>query len=107
MNYQYNVAWLVHRQVLYYQKPNTVSLPDILQQWFNKVNSAGEAEIDEGEKQRKSNLPKSIRLRATILVNLRPTVGIQVIYLLLFFEEYHIAICTNAMKNVNSKITHP
>ncbi|XP_050251517.1 wax ester synthase/diacylglycerol acyltransferase 5-like isoform X2 [Quercus robur] len=38
---------------------------------------AGEAEIDGGEKQRKSNLPKSIRLRATILVNQRPTVGIQ------------------------------
>ena len=75
--------------------------------WFNEVNSAGEAEIDGGEKQRKSNLPKSIRLRATILVNQRPTVGIQVIYLLLFFEEYHIAICSNAMKNVNSKITHP
>lgn len=107
MNYQYNVAWLVHRQVLYYQKRNTVSLPDIQQQWFNKVNSAGEAEIDGGEKQKKSNLPKRVRLRATILVNVRPTVGIQVIYLFLFFEQYHIAICSNAMKNVNSKITHP
>ncbi|KAM4076106.1 hypothetical protein ACJW30_12G038000 [Castanea mollissima] len=37
----------------------------------------GEAEIDGGEKHRKSNLPKSVRLRATILVNVRPTVGIQ------------------------------
>lgn len=107
MNFQYNVAWLVHRKVLCYQKPNTVPLPDIQQQWFNKVNSAGEAEIDGGEKHRKSNLPKSVRLRATILVNVRPTVGIQVIYLLLFFEQYHIAVCSNAMKNVNSKITHP
>jgi len=29
MNYQYNVAWLVHGQVLYYQKPNTLPLHDI------------------------------------------------------------------------------
>ncbi|XP_050251519.1 wax ester synthase/diacylglycerol acyltransferase 11-like isoform X4 [Quercus robur] len=50
-----------------------------LSRYLNRryVNSAGEAEIDGGEKQRKSNLPKSIRLRATILVNQRPTVGIQ------------------------------
>lgn len=100
--------WLGWSMDKYYTIKNQIHyLYMIYTNWFNEVNSAGEAEIDGGEKQRKSNLPKSIRLRATILVNQRPTVGIQVIYLLLFFEEYHIAICSNAMKNVNSKITHP
>lgn len=34
---------------------------------------------DVGTKQKGSNLPKNIDVRANILVNLRPTVGIQVI----------------------------
>ncbi|XP_062148270.1 wax ester synthase/diacylglycerol acyltransferase 5-like isoform X2 [Alnus glutinosa] len=37
----------------------------------------GEDDKDVGAKQRKSNIPKSIRLRTAILVNLRPTAGIQ------------------------------
>ncbi|PRQ60408.1 putative transferase [Rosa chinensis] len=38
---------------------------------------AGENEKDEGAKKKGHNLPKSIRLRANVLVNLRPAVGIQ------------------------------
>lgn len=38
---------------------------------------AGKNEKDEGAKQNRHNLPKSIRLRANILVNLRPAAGIQ------------------------------
>lgn len=41
--------------------------------------AAGKNEKDEGAKQNRHNLPKSIRLRANILVNLRPAAGIQVI----------------------------
>ncbi|PQQ04233.1 O-acyltransferase WSD1-like [Prunus yedoensis var. nudiflora] len=37
----------------------------------------GQNEKDEGSKQKRSNLPKNIRLRANVLANLRPTVGIQ------------------------------
>lgn len=40
---------------------------------------AGKNERDEGAKQNRHNLPKSIRLRANVLVNLRPAAGIQVI----------------------------
>jgi hypothetical protein len=88
---------------LVHETKYALPLHEVHQQWFNQVNSAGEDEKDRGEKQRKNNLPKSIRLRATILVNLRPTVGIQVNYFMSYFEEYNIAICSNAMKIVNSK----
>lgn len=39
---------------------------------------AGENQRDSGLNHKENNLPRSIRLRAAILVNLRPTVGIQV-----------------------------
>ncbi|KAG6752692.1 hypothetical protein POTOM_042728 [Populus tomentosa] len=36
-----------------------------------------QSEIEDGENGKKNNIPKSIRLRASVLVNLRPTPGIQ------------------------------
>ncbi|ONI25596.1 hypothetical protein PRUPE_2G310700 [Prunus persica] len=41
------------------------------------IRRYGQNEKDEGSKQKRSNLPKNIRLRANVLSNLRPTVGIQ------------------------------
>ncbi|CAL2243934.1 unnamed protein product [Prunus armeniaca] len=46
-----------------------------LSQYLNR--RYGQNEKDEGSKQKRSNLPKNIRLRANVLANLRPTVGIQ------------------------------
>jgi hypothetical protein len=43
------------------------------------VKLAGDqSEIEDGENGKKNNIPKSIRLRASVLVNVRPTPGIQV-----------------------------
>ncbi|KAL3574800.1 hypothetical protein D5086_022901 [Populus alba] len=36
-----------------------------------------QSEIEDGENGKKNNIPKSIRLRASVLVNIRPTPGIQ------------------------------
>lgn len=36
-----------------------------------------QSEIEDGENGKKNNIPKSIRLRASVLVNVRPTPGIQ------------------------------
>nr|XP_011470231.1 PREDICTED: O-acyltransferase WSD1-like isoform X1 [Fragaria vesca subsp. vesca] len=47
-----------------------------LSQYLN-YKYAGENEKDEGAKKKGNNLPKSIRLRANILVNLRSAAGIQ------------------------------
>ncbi|KAL6181050.1 hypothetical protein ACLB2K_047708 [Fragaria x ananassa] len=46
--------------------------------YLNSRYAAGENRKDEGAKQKgHNNLPKGIRLRANILVNLRPAIGIQ------------------------------
>ncbi|KAK3404010.1 hypothetical protein EUGRSUZ_K00371 [Eucalyptus grandis] len=37
----------------------------------------GESGKDQNSKKKKSNIPKNMRLRATVLINLRPTAGIQ------------------------------
>ncbi|CAL9008860.1 unnamed protein product [Prunus brigantina] len=47
-----------------------------LSQYLNR-RYAGQNEKDEGSRQKRSNLPKNIRLRGNVLANLRPTVGIQ------------------------------
>lgn len=39
---------------------------------------AGEGRKDGGETEKKNNLPKKIRLRSTLLVNIRASTGIQV-----------------------------
>ena len=39
---------------------------------------AGEAKEDKGATEEKNNLPKNIRLRATLLMNIRPSPGIHV-----------------------------
>ncbi|KAL9334634.1 hypothetical protein Peur_071815 [Populus x canadensis] len=41
------------------------------------VVTGDQSEIEDGENGKKNNIPKSIRLRASVLVNVRPTPGIQ------------------------------
>lgn len=54
-------------------------------------NFTGEGEKDRGKTEKNNNLPKNIRLRSTILMNLRPAVGIQVmefIQILISTEDF-------------------
>ncbi|XP_071932758.1 wax ester synthase/diacylglycerol acyltransferase 11-like [Coffea arabica] len=48
-----------------------------LSRYLNRRYAEGKK--DEGETQKRNNLPKNIRLRSTILINLRPSAGIQVL----------------------------
>ena len=43
------------------------------------LHFAGDSKKDDESSKTKNNLPKKIRLRSTLLINLRPTAGIQVI----------------------------
>jgi hypothetical protein len=43
------------------------------------VSSAGEDKKAEESTETKNNLPKNVRLRSTLLINIRTSVGIQVI----------------------------
>lgn len=45
---------------------------------FFMQNLAGEGKKDKGATEKNNNLPNNIRLRSSLLINLRPTAGIQV-----------------------------
>lgn len=57
---------------------------------------AGEAKEDKGATQDQNNLPKNIRLRATLLMNIRPSPGIHVSDLLFEFQRF-IELLTEKM----------
>ncbi|KAJ9681199.1 hypothetical protein PVL29_020193 [Vitis rotundifolia] len=53
----------------------------------------GETKEDKGATQKKNNLPKNIRLRATVIMNIRPSPGIHVAAFLYHRVMNHTTIC--------------
>ena len=60
---------------------------------------AGETKEDKGATQKKNNLPKNIRLRATLMMNIRPSPGLHVSDFHIQFERIFVGKCGCCVAN--------